>query len=280
MVDAHCKWPEVIGPMKTTADPTINAMRNIFARYGLLTQVLSDNGPPFQSGEYEEFLRQNGIQRILVSPYHPSSNGLHERFGQTFKYAMESSADNPASSIQRRDQNFLLSYRSTPHGTTNSSPAKLLLQRELRTRLSLVTPDIGSRVASKQDKMKSNHDMFAKYRETAIGDCVLARDHLSGHKWQAGTVVHHHLLPFKSSWTMDRIGGDTLSSPVTQSSSVEITSDQSIEGVTSPSTDSSTPPPEQSESVESPSTPTPPIPSPRRSKRATKPPQRLIEEMD
>ena len=190
MVDAHCKWPEVIGPMKTTADPTINAMRNIFARYGLLTQVLSDNGPPFQSGEYEEFLRQNGIQRILVSPYHPSSNGLDERFGQTFKYAMESSADNPASSIQRRDQNFLLSYRSTPHGTTNSSPAKLLLQRELRTRLSLVTPDIGSRVASKQDKMKSNHDMFAKYRETAIGDCVLARDHLSGHKWQAGTVVH------------------------------------------------------------------------------------------
>ena len=61
MVDAHCKWPEVIGPMKTTADPNINAMRNIFARYGLLTQVLSDNGPPFQSAEYEEFLRQNGI---------------------------------------------------------------------------------------------------------------------------------------------------------------------------------------------------------------------------
>ena len=82
MVDAHCKWPEVIGPMKTTAYPTINAMRNIFARYGLVTQVLSDNGPPFQSAEYEEFLRQNGIQRILVSPYHPSSNGLDKRFGR------------------------------------------------------------------------------------------------------------------------------------------------------------------------------------------------------
>ena len=36
MVDAHSKWPEVIVPMKTTtADSTINAMRNIFARYGL-----------------------------------------------------------------------------------------------------------------------------------------------------------------------------------------------------------------------------------------------------
>ena len=150
MVDAHSKWPEVIGPMKTTtADSTINATRNIFARYGLPTQVVRDNGPPFKSAEHEEFLRQNGIQRILVSPYHPSSNGLAERFVQTFKFAMESSADDPASSIQRRIQNFLISYRNTPHATTGSSPAKLFLQRELRTRLSLVTPDIGSRVASK-----------------------------------------------------------------------------------------------------------------------------------
>ena len=190
MVDAHSKWPEVIGPMNTTtAHSTITAMRIIFARYGLPTQVVSDNGPPFQPAEYKEFLRKNGIQRILVSPYHPYSNGLAERFVQTFKYAMESSADDPASSKDRRIQNFPLSYRSTPHATTGSSPAKLFLQRELRTRLSFVTPDIGSLVASQQDKMKYNHDKFAKFGEIAVGDCVLARDHISRQKWQAGTVV-------------------------------------------------------------------------------------------
>ena len=48
----------------------------------------------------------------------------------------------------------------------------------------------------------------------------------------------------------------------TQSSSVEDTSDQSTEDSTSPSTESSTPQPEESESVESPSTPTPPTPAP------------------
>ena len=143
MVDAHSKWPEVIGPMTTTtADSTTNAMRNIFARYGLPTLVVSDNGPPFQSAEYEEFLWQNNVQRILVSPYHPSSNGLAEGFVRTFKYAMGSSADDPTNSIQWRIQNFLLSYRSTPHATTGSSPTKLFLQRELRTELSLVTHDI------------------------------------------------------------------------------------------------------------------------------------------
>ena len=110
VVDAHSKWPEVIGPMKTTtAESTCNALCSIFARYGLPTQVVSDNGPPFSSSEYEEFLHQNGIHRILVSPYHPSSNGLAERFVQTFKYALEASASDPASSLQQRIQNFLLS---------------------------------------------------------------------------------------------------------------------------------------------------------------------------
>jgi len=112
----------------TTAESTANALRSIFARYGLPTQVVSDNGPPFSSAEYGEFLQQNGVQRVLVSPYHPSSNGLAERFVQTFKHALDSSASDPARSIQQRIQNFLLSYHSTPHATTGTSPSKLFLQ--------------------------------------------------------------------------------------------------------------------------------------------------------
>lgn len=190
MVDAHSKWPEVIGPMKTTtAEATANAMRNIFARYGLPKQIVSDNGPPFQSAEYKEFLRQNGIQKILVSPYHPSSNGLAEWFVQTFKRSLESSASDPSCTLQQRIQNFLLSYRSTQHVTTGSSPAILFLQRELRTRLSLVRPDLATHVSHQQVKMKMHYDKHAKLREIAVGDTVLARDHLSGQKWQPGTVV-------------------------------------------------------------------------------------------
>lgn len=79
-----------------TVGATCNALRSVFARYGLPAQIVSDNGPPFQSVEYSEFLQQNGIQRILVSSYHPSSNGLAERFVQTFKYALESSVADPA----------------------------------------------------------------------------------------------------------------------------------------------------------------------------------------
>ena len=128
---------------------------------------------------------------------------------------------------------------------------------------------------------------WTAYREIAVGDCVLARDHLSGQKWQAGTVVQQTSpasfqvqLNDGRNWRrhVDDVLQNTPSSAVTHSSSVEITSDQSTKSVTSPSTETRTPAPEESESVESPSTPTPPTSAPRRSKHATKPP--LIEEMD
>ena len=95
----------------------------------------------------------------------------------------------PACTPQQQITRFLLSYRSTPHATTGSSPAKLFLGRDLRTCLSLTCPDLASCVACQQSKMKSNHDKHAKFQDVAVGDTVLARDHLSSRKWQSGTVV-------------------------------------------------------------------------------------------
>ncbi len=71
----------------------------------------------------------NGVKHICCAPYHPSSNGLaerSERFVRTFKTAMKASEHTGLSSHQRL-MSFLLSYRTTPHATTNVSPAELFL---------------------------------------------------------------------------------------------------------------------------------------------------------
>ena len=75
-VDAHPKWPEVEIMKNTTAVRTIEVLQGIFARNGLLKQVVTDNGPQFVSEEFSTFMRENG------APCHPASNGLAERFVQ------------------------------------------------------------------------------------------------------------------------------------------------------------------------------------------------------
>ncbi|XP_052696239.1 uncharacterized protein K02A2.6-like [Crassostrea angulata] len=136
MVDSNSKWPEVVKMSTTTSTRTIDVLRTIFSRNGLPVTIVSDNGPQFTSREFEEFLNANGIKHIKTSQYHPSSNGLAERFVQTFKQSMKCSK-NDAGSIERKLANFLLAYRNTAHATTNETPAKLMMGRELRTKMDL-----------------------------------------------------------------------------------------------------------------------------------------------
>ena len=75
-VDAPSKWPEVHHMCTTTSAKTIPVLRQLFARYGIPDQLVSDNGPQFVSEEFGLFLKQNGVKRY----HHPASNGHAESF--------------------------------------------------------------------------------------------------------------------------------------------------------------------------------------------------------
>ena len=108
----------------TTAEKTIKVMRTLFESYGIPEQVVSDNGPQFTSDEFAEFMRRNGIKHIRTTSYHPSTNGLAERFIQTFKRALQAS-EQSGRSFNQKLVNFLFSYRTTPtphHTTQHNKP--------------------------------------------------------------------------------------------------------------------------------------------------------------
>ena len=102
---------------------------------------MSDNGSQFSSDEFATFMKRNGIEHFKSAPYHPVTNGLAEQFIQTFKNSMCAMKDENRD-INQKIANFLLTYRNTPHSTTNETPAKPFSGRNLRTRLSLIKPDI------------------------------------------------------------------------------------------------------------------------------------------
>ncbi|XP_043246469.1 uncharacterized protein K02A2.6-like [Amphibalanus amphitrite] len=79
VIDSYSKWME-IAPMKTiTTEKTIEYLLNLFARWGLPHQLVTDNGPQLVIKDFEGFLERNGIKHSVTAPYKPSTNGAAER---------------------------------------------------------------------------------------------------------------------------------------------------------------------------------------------------------
>ena len=187
-VDAYSKWPEVFVMQSTTVNKTIEILRHVFAMYGLPEQLVSDNGPQFTSEEFAIFMKLNGVKHTRSAPYHPSTNGLAERFIQSMKQGLKASLSSGLS-LSHRLSNFLLTYRSTIHSTTGVSPCSLFLKREVRTRFDLLRPDIESRVMGKQMQQKTDHDRHARMRQFLIGQRVMAKNLRPGPDWIPAIIV-------------------------------------------------------------------------------------------
>ena len=123
VVDAYSKWSEVVPMTTKSTTKTVEELRSMFGRNGIPDQIVSDNGPQFIAAEFSVFVKNNGIKHIRCAPYHPATNGLVERFVQTFKQGMRASKSNK--SISSRPANFLLAYRTARHTTKGQSLDKV-----------------------------------------------------------------------------------------------------------------------------------------------------------
>ena len=126
VVDYFSCYFEVAKLTSTTSCAVIEAMKNIFSRYGIPETLVSDNGPQFSAIEMKDFSHSFGFQHVTSSPYYPQGNGQAERTVQTAKRLISAGDDLAIS---------LLNYRTTPLPWCGLSPAELLMGRKLRTTL-------------------------------------------------------------------------------------------------------------------------------------------------
>ena len=148
----HSKWIEALPASTPSTYVTVELLRPLFAEFGLPETIVIDNGSCFTSEEFAYFLEQNVIKHITSAPYHPSTNELAERAVQIIKKKVTHG------SVKSRLAKILLAYHTAPHNTTGDTPAKLLLNRNLRTQLDLLRPNTAARVESKQLDRKRSHD--------------------------------------------------------------------------------------------------------------------------
>lgn len=189
VVDAYSKWLEVFRMPSLTSQATITRLRRLFAAYGLPEHVVTDNGTQFTSEEFKNFMRQNGILHSTSAPGHPASNGLAERYVQTFKSGMKKLGQTTMD-IEDKISVFLMQNRCTPNCTTGQSPADLFLNRHMRTRLDLIVPDTAVTVRKKQYMQKFYHDQRAVNRSFTLDDPVYLQNTAGGReKWIPGVIA-------------------------------------------------------------------------------------------
>ena len=162
IIDAYSKWLEVRIMNSTTSSAIITALRGVFAQFGLPSLIVTDNARNFTSAEFESFLSRNGIKHLSSPPYHPSSNGLAERAVQSFKQSLLKLKTN---SIEERVSHVLFYSHITPSSATGLSPAELLQNRRLRSRLDLLKPDFNARIVHQQFQQQHYANLHSKHRE-------------------------------------------------------------------------------------------------------------------
>ena len=130
IVDYYSRFPIIRRMRSTTANMTIDILKQVFSEYGVPKTVMSDNGPQFGCKEFRSFARQYCFSHLTSSPRYPQSNGMVERMIQTVKQCMKK-----CTAAGHDPYLAMLIYRATPLTSSIPSPAELLNGRRYRALL-------------------------------------------------------------------------------------------------------------------------------------------------
>ena len=163
VLDYYSRFYEVVVMRTTTSTKIIEAMRPMFARFGVPYSLKTDNGTQFVSAEFENFLQELGIEHRKSPPLWPQANGEVELQNRTLMKAIR------IARVEKRDwkvemYKFLEAYRATPQMTTGASPYYLMFNREMKTKL----PDL--RRETKLDEEMKDRDWENKMKGKLYAD--------------------------------------------------------------------------------------------------------------
>ena len=94
-------------------------------------KLLSDNGPGYLSGNFNEYLRLVGIRHIVAAPYHPQTNGKIERYHRTMKGSIGLIPYEMPSELEKAIRAFVeyYNYRRYHEGIGNVTPYDVYTDR-------------------------------------------------------------------------------------------------------------------------------------------------------
>jgi hypothetical protein len=115
-----------------TAEIVANTIVEFITRFGVPEQILLDQGTEFQSNLISEIFELLDIQRLRISPYHPETDGLTERFNRTLKTMLTNYNNETQSDWDEHLNKLAFAYNISTHSTTTVTPFELMFGRKAK----------------------------------------------------------------------------------------------------------------------------------------------------
>ena len=183
------------------------ALLRWFQTYGVPEELATDGGPPFNSHEYDAFLRTWTVDKCLSSAYYAQSNGRAEAAVKSAKRILLGNID-PITGMLDTDSaaRAIMAHRNTPTQDTGIAPSVMLFGRPLRDHLPRSKPELRPEwraIAECREKALAKRALrpVAVDRELdplQVGDCVQIQNQAGNHpnKWY-NTGVISEVLPYR-----------------------------------------------------------------------------------
>ena len=188
--DLASRFPVAKIVKSTSAKNVIPVLAETYNNFGNPDVQKSDNGPPFNSHEMEDFTKKRDIEQVKIAPGHPAANNV-ETVMKPLGKAMKIGMNNLASETDTL-QSFLQTYRDTPHSATGVAPGNMIFRDGYRSdlpRRSLSADRIVQAQqldASLKEERKAvyNSSIHTKAANFKVNDQVLVRNFYKKSKFE------------------------------------------------------------------------------------------------
>eukprot|EP00253_Pinus_taeda_P028586 PITA_28586 len=130
--DYITKWVEAKALIKANEEAVLTFLfEEIFVRFGLPRELVTDGGPPFNSHGFKDMLQKYHIKHKMTTPYHPQVNGQVESSNKVIEAILTKTIKENRKDWFQRLPEALWAYRTTWRNTTGFSPYELVFGKNV-----------------------------------------------------------------------------------------------------------------------------------------------------
>jgi hypothetical protein len=176
ITDHFTKLALAIPTRNQTAKTTAEAFyENFIIHYGIPTRIHSDQGGNFESTLIKELCELFGIEKSRTTPYHPSGNGLTERYNRTLLNMLGTLDPSKKTDWKKHLPSLVFAYNCTKHESTKFSPFQLMFGRTPKLPIDSVfeqtqeTPQQTTTeyIENLKQRLESSREIVMKHANTA-----------------------------------------------------------------------------------------------------------------